>query len=147
MYRKGRDSHIMESLHYLLMKAHTRMHRSIMSRAAELGLTPGQPKVLEYLFQYGESDQKTIASCCEIESATAGSILNRMEAAGLVRRERHEGNRRSLYVTLTGEGREMAEKMEAIFEDAEIQVLSSLTEEQRETLKALLEKVPEAFRE
>ena len=55
----------MESLHYLLMKAHTRMHRSIMSRAAGLGLTPGQPKVLEYLLRYGESDQKTIASCCE----------------------------------------------------------------------------------
>ena len=37
--------------------------------------------------------------------------------------------------------------MEAIFEDAEKQVLSSLTEEQRETLKALLKKISEAFRE
>ncbi len=120
------------------------MERTVLPRAAGLGLTPGQPKVLEYLLRYGESDQKTIASCCEIEPATAGSILNRMEEAGLVRRERHEGNRRSLYVTLTREGKEMAEKMEVIFADAEKQVLSSLTEEQREMLKALLERVSAA---
>ena len=65
----------MESLHYLLMKTHTVLQRRISSRASEMGLTPGQPKVLDYLFRYGESDQKTIASYCEIEQATAGSIL------------------------------------------------------------------------
>ncbi len=39
----------MESLHYLLMKAHTCMNRRIRARAADLGLTSGQPKILEYL--------------------------------------------------------------------------------------------------
>ena len=37
--------------------------------------------------------------------------------------------------------------MEVIFADAEKQVLSSLTEEQREMLKALLERVSAAFPE
>ena len=56
---------LMESLHYLLMKTHTVLQRRIVSRAAGLGLTPGQPKILDYLLRYGESDQKTIASYCE----------------------------------------------------------------------------------
>lgn len=137
----------MESLHYLLMKAHTRFHRNIMSRAAKLGLSPGQPKVLEYLLQHGESDQKTLALYCEIEPATAGSILNRMETAGLIRRERHEGNRRSLYVTLTREGKEAAEKMESIFMESEKRAAAGLTAEEREMLAALLEKVSNALSE
>lgn len=69
----------MESLHYLLMKTHTILNRQILNCAGKAGLTAGQPKVLEFLSQHGESDQKTIASYCEIEPATVGSILLRME--------------------------------------------------------------------
>ena len=68
----------METLHYLLMKAHVNLNRWILNEAAELGLSPGQPKVLEYLMEWGESNQKTIADYCEIEQATVGSILTRM---------------------------------------------------------------------
>lgn len=131
----------MESLHYLLMKAHTRMHRRIRARAAELGLTSGQPKILEYLLQYGESNQKTIADYCEIEQATVGSILTRMEAAGLVVRAQHEGNRRSLYVALTVEGRAAAERMERIFIHEEAEVCAALTMEEQMQFRQLLEKL------
>lgn len=131
----------MESLHYLLMKAHTRMHRRIRARAAELGLTSGQPKILEYLLQYGESNQKTIADYCEIEQATVGSILTRMEAAGLVIRAQHEGNRRSLYVALTADGRAAAERMERIFAHEEAEVCAALTEEEQMQFRQLLDKL------
>ena len=94
----------MESLHYLLMKTHTILNRQILNCAGKVGLTAGQPKVLEFLSQHGESDQKTIASYCEIEPATVGSILLRMERSGLVVRQQHEGNRRSLFVSLTEQG-------------------------------------------
>ena len=39
----------MESLHYLLMKTHSMLSRGILSEAAKIGLTPGQPKILEFL--------------------------------------------------------------------------------------------------
>ena len=39
----------METLHYLLMRAHSLLNRRILDEAAGLGLSPGQPKVLEYL--------------------------------------------------------------------------------------------------
>ena len=96
----------MEPLHYLLMRAHGAVKRAVLAEGAKLGLTPGQPKILEFLMNNGESDQKTLAADCEIEQATAGGILLRMEEAGLIARRRKEGNRRSLYVSLTPRGAE-----------------------------------------
>ena len=81
----------MEGLHYLLMKSHALFSRRVLAEISKIGLSSGQPKILDFLLQYGETDQKTIAAYCEIEQATVGSILLRMENAGLVlRRQKTE---------------------------------------------------------
>lgn len=134
----------MEPLHYLLMKTHTQLNRWIMARAAGIGLSSGQPKILECLLRQGESNQKTIAACCEIEQATVGSILSRMERDGLVRRSQREGNRRSLYVSLTEEGEALARRMEDIFRQADARAEALLSPEERAQLQALLERVCQA---
>lgn len=131
----------MEPLHYLLMKTHTNLNRRIMSQAAALGLSSGQPKVLECLLACGESNQKSIARFCEIEQATVGSILTRMERDGLVCRTQRAGNRRSLYVSLTARGREKAEQMQEIFRQADAQAAAALTQEEQQQLRTLLERV------
>ena len=131
----------MKPLHYLLMKTHTNLNRWILSQAAELGLTSGQPKILECLMARGECNQKTIAADCEIEQATVGSILSRMERDGLICRTQREGNRRSLYVSLTPRGRQLGEKMQAVFQQADDMVCAQLTAEQQRQLEILLEAV------
>ena len=128
----------MESLHYLLMKSHALVSRRVLTQAARLGLTPGQPKVLDFLLRYQEADQKTIAAYCEIEQATVGSILLRMEQAGLIVRRRREGNRRSLYVSLTQKGQEAAVTMADIFRTAEEEAVRGFSPEERENLLRLL---------
>ena len=82
----------MTSLHYLLMRSHSLLNRRILEEAAELGLSPGQPKVLEYLRLHGTQNQRSIADYCRIEPATVGSILTRMEEAGLVERRQQPGD-------------------------------------------------------
>ena len=131
----------MENLHYLLMKSNAMLSRRILSEVSRLGLTPGQPKVLDFLLQYNEADQKTIAAYCEIEQTTVGSILLRMENAGLVRRRQKDGNRRSLYVSLTPAGKEKAEKLMDIFLENENTATANLSEKEIETLKELLTKL------
>ena len=131
----------MESLHYLLMKAHTMLSHKILLETGKIGLTPGQPKILDYLLKYQEADQKTIAGYCEIEPATVGSILLRMENAGLIVRRQKEGNRRSLYVSLTDKGLHAAEKLADIFQAAENEAISSLSKEERTALKESLYKI------
>ena len=84
-------------------------------------------------------DQKTLAAHCEIEQATLGSILSRMEEKRLIRRHRQPGNRRSLFVYLTPEGREAAQAMQEIFRQEEEAAARKLTPEQKEALRALLQ--------
>lgn len=127
------------SIHYILMKTHSNLSRKISARAQrELGLSPGQPKVLDCLIDNEGQDQKTIASICEIEQATLGSILMRMEDKGLIERKKLEGNRRSLFVYLTDYGREMAIKMQKIFDEEDKKALGSLSNEEIYELKKTL---------
>lgn len=128
----------MESLHYLLMKTQSMFSRSVMEEAGKIGLTSGQPKILDFLLQYQEADQKTIAAYCEIEPATVGSILLRMEEGGLILRRQKGGNRRSLYVSLTDQGMEAAEKLRDIFRNMEEEATRGLSQEEVETLKSML---------
>lgn len=137
----------MESLHYLLMKSHAMLSKKVLSESGKLGLTSGQPKVLDFLLKYQEADQKTIAAYCEIEQATVGSILFRMEKAGLVYRRNREGNRRSLYVSLTDKGRMAAEKMMDVFQREEKRAVSGLSEEEVDTLKNILLKLCESMQQ
>ena len=130
----------MNSLHHLWMKTYLQLNRMVLDRAAALGLSPGQPKILEFLAAQGEHEQKAIADYCEIEPATVGSILTRMEAAGLVTRRNRPGNRRSLHVSLTPRGQELAGALNGVFAEAEAQITAGLTAEERQTLTGLLEK-------
>ena len=136
----------MESLHYLLMKSNALFSRMILSEASKIGLTSGQPKILDFLLQYQEADQKTIAAHCEIEQATVGSILLRMENAGLVVRRQKDGNRRSLYVSLTEKGVQAATQLMDIFQNIEEQATSGLTADEAEALKEILSKMCDTMR-
>ena len=131
----------MDELHYLLMKANALMMRRIIGEAGRNGLTSGQPKVLEFLSTAGEADQKTIAAYCEIEQATVGSILTRMEKDGLIIRRQHQGNRRSLFVSLTEKGQEAAKITMEIFRRADHVASSELSEHELEILKKALSKI------
>lgn len=127
-----------DSLHELLMRAQTLMHRRVTAGASELGLTPGQPKVLEFLARHGEADQATIAAGCLIERATIGALLERMEAQGLISRARHEGNKRSIYVTLTAAGEQAVAELGPAFARAEQPVVNALTPAELQELERLL---------
>lgn len=135
----------MEGLHYLLMKSHTMLSRKILSEVSKIGLTPGQPKILDFLMRCEEADQKTIAAYCEIEQATVGSILLRMENAGLVQRRQKEGNRRSLYVSLTEKGKVAAEKVTDIFRQVDEEAAACLSDQELQTLNTLLSKICNAM--
>ncbi|WP_028330059.1 MarR family transcriptional regulator [Brachyspira alvinipulli] len=125
------------------MKSNSIFVKNVMFNANKIGLTSGQPKILYCLSKFREMDQKTIANYCEIEQATVGSILLGMENAGLIVRKQHEGNRRSLYVSLTEKGIEAADKMQMIFNKVESRAIEKLSDDEIILLKTLLLKIYE----
>src|SRR5256885_8468672 len=70
----------------------------------EVGLTYPQYLVLLVLWQRGPQPVKGLGTALQLDSGTLSPLLKRLEAAGLVRRDRQAGDERSVLVTLTPAG-------------------------------------------
>ncbi|UGT69698.1 MarR family transcriptional regulator [Nocardia gipuzkoensis] len=79
-----------------------------------LGLT--HPQYLVMLALWGEAPMsvKAIAEAVQLDSPTLSPLLKRLEAAGLISRERDSRDERNLVVNLTGAGAELREQAERI---------------------------------
>lgn len=127
-----------ESLHYLLMADHLLFQKSLLSGMKDMSLTPGQPKILDYLLFHDGAVQKEIAEACHIEPATITSVLLGMENKGLIVRKNLNGNRRSLYVYLTEQGRSLAEQVALRFRIIEEKALMGFGDDEKEMLTVFL---------
>lgn len=127
--------------HSLLLSTHLIFHKKVFTKLSDTGLTFGQPKVLDYLKDHDGCVQKDIAAACEIEPPTVTSLLQRMEEAGLIERKALNGNRRSLYVFLTENGRSAQEKVSIVLDSLEALAFEGLTEEEAETFMNLFSKI------
>lgn len=47
-----------ETLHYLLMSDHFMIQKALVSSVKDTGLTPGQPKILDYLLHHDGAIQR-----------------------------------------------------------------------------------------
>ncbi len=56
------------TFHYLLMAGHAIYLKQLMAELYHTGLTPGQPKVLDYLMEHDGANQKEIAKCLPYRS-------------------------------------------------------------------------------
>ena len=72
-------------------------------RVKSLGLTRSQGWVLNHLFRNDGVTQSELADILQVEKATLGRLLDRLEAKGWVRRENHADDRRAKRVFLTEE--------------------------------------------
>ncbi|MCW7946361.1 MarR family transcriptional regulator [Streptomyces hygroscopicus] len=76
----------------------------------ELGLTYPQYLVMLVLWEHGELPVKKLGEHLRLDSGTLSPLLKRLEAAGLVRRERSTQDERSVQVRLTDEGTSLKER-------------------------------------
>lgn len=131
------------TLHYLLMVNHLAFQKALLVGIKDTNLTAGQPKVLDYLRDHDGAVQKEIAAACHIEPATLTSILLGMENKNLIIRKMHGNNRRSLYVYLTKQGKELAEHVESEFCKIEERALKNFTDEEQTLLNDFLIRIKE----
>ncbi len=76
----------------------------------DLGLTYPQYLVMLVLWEHGELPVKKLGEHLRLDSGTLSPLLKRLEAAGLVRRERSAHDERSVRVRPTGEGLALRER-------------------------------------
>jgi MarR family transcriptional regulator, transcriptional regulator for hemolysin len=79
-----------------------RLMRTVYDRRVrDLGLTRSQWWVLNYIFRHPGATQSELAAILEVERATLGRLLDRLQAKGWVRREDDARDRRAWRVHLT----------------------------------------------
>ena len=134
--------HMEHTLHYKLRATHINCQKSIVQQIKKTtDLKPGEPKILEFLMEHEPCEQKEIAAGCDLNPSSVTGILMRMERRNLIKREAINGNRRSLYVSMTEHGKNMSKKVEEAFEIVDQQAVEGLTQKESAELMRLLDLV------
>ena len=101
----------------------------------------GYGRMLKVLSLHGPMKQTELAERLDIRPQSLTVAMTKLETAGLVTRTRDGKDRRQVMVEITEEGRWHSEKIEANRSRAAVELLAGLTEEEKETVFRLLEKV------
>ena len=93
-----------EQLCFALYSASNHIIRAYRGPLAGIGLTYPQYLTMLVLWQHGEQSVKGLSDRLLLDSSTLTPLLKRLEAAGLVNRQRDRGDERVVRVALTPQG-------------------------------------------
>lgn len=116
----------------ILLKTFYAQKAGMRPYIAKLGLTSGQPKILNYLKHHNYCMQKELAISCDIEPATVSKILNAMEEKQLIKRNLSKENKRIILVSITKKGIALQEETELYFSRVKEESLKGFTEKEKE---------------
>ena len=116
-------------------------------RVRELGITRAQWLVLTRLHRHPGVSQSELADLMEVERASAGRMIDRMEANGWVERRALNGDRRVKRVYLTAEAEQVHRRIWRIAEATVEDALSDLTAQESAQLMGLLVRVKKTLTE
>jgi len=92
---------------YAASRAVSQAYRAVL---AERDLTYPQFLVLISLHQSGEASVSDLGATMHLDSGTLSPLLQRLDARGLITRERSQGDERVVIVSLTPAGRELRDE-------------------------------------
>jgi DNA-binding MarR family transcriptional regulator len=119
-----------------------RLIRTVFDRRVrDIGLTRAQWLVLTRVYRKPGVSQTELADMLEIDRASAGRIIDRMERGGWVERRADSGDRRINRLHLTAEARKVHADMWAIAEATVDDALSPLSADERASFTELTAKV------
>ena len=111
-----------------------------MSHGAHGG-KDGQNRVLHMLLRSGGMTQRELTERLDIQPGSASELIKKLETAGLIVREVNIEDRRTTNITLTEAGRAQVEETRQKFKDTNRALFTSLSEEEKQQLLSLLEKL------
>lgn len=117
----------MESLPWDIAETALALRRAFDRRAAELGVTRAQWRLLGRLARQGGQRQVDLADAMDIEPITLCRIVDRLEEAGLVERRRDPADRRAWQLFNTPTAEPLVTKLQALAQSMESSAFSGLT--------------------
>jgi DNA-binding MarR family transcriptional regulator len=98
-------------------------------------------RLLAALEQHGPASQAELGRWTGIDRSDVVATLDDLVAGGLARREPDPTDRRRNIVTITTRGADMLERLDAVLDGVQDDVLAPLTPSERKTLLRLLAKL------
>ncbi|GAA1556233.1 MarR family transcriptional regulator [Actinomadura kijaniata] len=128
----------------LLLRTTKRIRHAQSRRLAPLGLTPSQARALRVIVRDGPLRMVDLAGRLGVVPRSVTTMVDGLEAAGLVGRAPDPANRRSLLVRPTERGHDARVRMAEARRAAVEEVLAPLSADQRRALRDLLAVIDEA---
>ena len=128
----------MDNLHKVLIKLFRTYKRKARCEFSKIGLSEGQPQILDFLVKNNGCIQRELAESCRIEPATVTCILSTMEKKKLIYRSQNIENRRILNVFVTESGIVAQKKESNMFNNLDELCFYDFSEEEKiATIKLL----------
>ena len=129
----------MENYAFEIVETARLIRREANKRAAVLGATKAQWRVLAHLKRKGDgARQIDLADSLDVEPITLCRMIDRLEEAGLVERRRDEADRRAWRIHLTAAAAPMLVKLEEMGIAFNADMLAGISSEDRETVLRVL---------
>ncbi|MFI6786599.1 MarR family winged helix-turn-helix transcriptional regulator [Nonomuraea sp. NPDC050383] len=107
-----------EELRYLILAAQREGNRLLGQALRPLGITPSQAEVIRILQERGPLTLNGLGELLVCESGSSPSrLVDRLVAAGLLKREVATHDRRHIELSLTAEGAQLSKKITKIEDD------------------------------
>jgi MarR family transcriptional regulator, transcriptional regulator for hemolysin len=119
------------------------MRRYYDRRASALGVTSAQWRLLLRLSREPGLKQVELAERLDVEPITACRIVDRLEEAGLVERQRDPEDRRAWRLVLTGKAQPILERLRALAEEMSGEAFAGMSVEEIEAMRGKLARIRE----
>jgi MarR family transcriptional regulator, organic hydroperoxide resistance regulator len=129
------------SLTYWIGRIRKALRREFEARASGLDITASQLQVLRRLWEGDGILTSTLTRDVASDGGTITGLLDRLEAKGLIRRERSLEDRRAVRVFLNPAGRELEPPLTGRIGALNGQALEGFTPEERAMLIRALERI------
>ena len=126
---------------YLLSRCGGMAVRSFNEALAPLGLRTRQYAVLAHIVEHGDSSQRRIAQALDLDPSTVVALVDDLAAAGWAERKQDPLDRRTRLIGATAAGHRALLSVSGIVGGLSADLLAPLTEDERETLLALLRRI------
>lgn len=124
--------------HMIIFKTYHAQRNANRFQAKSFKLSPGQPKVLRYIYEHEYCMLKDIAEDCDVESATISKLLHALEISEMIIRDTLKSNKRALCLQITPKGIEALRIWDTHCQEVETKALTGFSEEEKEQFKDYL---------
>jgi MarR family transcriptional regulator for hemolysin len=116
-------------------------HRFLEKRFKDLNIGRAEAPYIKMINHSSPIKMNTLISNVVFHKSHTTRAINQMVEDGLITKEKDPEDMRSYIITITKKGREVALKVHQILEEWEDLINSALTQEERELLEVMREKV------